>query len=182
MVDKKVLADLKLAIEEIQQPRSNFQLEKFVVNQHPTKEMQYYQILSELQSLMFTYEDARLATEIQKIKIKRLRDSGDEIDSLEAKRLELGVEQTRIVALGAEREIEKLLELWQTYPKFTRLEIEQAQPEYWKDRLFRNAEAMLIGGANVNPSHIESMMQADILTEFVKQVEEGKNAVRNLES
>lgn len=181
MVDESILQDLKAAIEEVQQPRSNFQLEKFVVNQHPAKEMQYFQILTELQNLIFTYEDARLTSQIQQIKIKRLKETGDEIDALEAKRLEIGLEQTRIVALGAEREINTLLDLWEKSPKFTRQEIEAAQPEYWKNRLFGNAEAMLMGGSGVNPSHIESMKQAGVLDEFIQEVEESKNALRNLE-
>jgi hypothetical protein len=182
MVSIEQITELKNAIAEIQQPRSNFALENFVVKQHLVPEMQYFQILIELQNLIYTYEDARLSSKIQEIKIQRLKSTGDEIDSLEAEKLQLGLDQTKVVAIGAEREILTLINLYKSYPKFSREQIEAAQPAYWKERLFGNAEAMLMGGAGVNPSHIESMKQAGILDQFINHVEESKNAFRNLES
>jgi len=58
--------------------------------------------------------------------------------------------------------------------KYTRAEIEEAQPDYWKARLTSNAKAMLMGGTSVNHAHIEAMQQAGILDEFVVEVAQSK--------
>jgi hypothetical protein len=77
--------------------------------------------------------------------------------------------------IGAEREIAHLANIWQSFEtKFSREEIESAQPDYWKARLTGNAKAMLIGGVSVNPAHIESMQQAGILDEFVSEVQQSR--------
>jgi hypothetical protein len=52
--------DIEKAIAEIQQPRSRFQLERFVLGQHPTPEMQYYQTCIELQDMLYKYKLAEI--------------------------------------------------------------------------------------------------------------------------
>ena len=64
-----------------------------------------------------------------------MRNTGDEIDELEAQIKELGIEQTRVVGVGAFRELEILLDLKNNYPEYTRNDIELGQAEYWKLRL-----------------------------------------------
>lgn len=44
--------EIDKAIAEVQQPRSRFQLERFVLGQHATLEMQYYQVCLELQDTL----------------------------------------------------------------------------------------------------------------------------------
>jgi hypothetical protein len=60
---------------------------------------------------------------------------GDEIDEIEAQIKELGIEQTKVVGVGALRELEILLELKNQYAEYTRNEIEQGQEKYWDLRL-----------------------------------------------
>ena len=77
--------------------------------------------------------------------------------------------------LGAEREMKHLIEIWDSFEqKYTREQIEAAQPDYWQARLSNNAKAMLMGGAGVNPAHIEAMEQAGVLDSFVAEVEKTK--------
>lgn len=167
--------EIEKAIAEVSQPRSRFQLEKFVLGQHATAEMQYFQICIELQDMIFKLRLAEINKQKNQIKIDRLRATGDEIDELEAQEIELGMTHTEFAILGAKREIAHLVDIWNGFEhKFTREEIEQAQPDYWKARLTGNAKAMLIGGVSVNPSHIESMQQAGILDEFVMEVQQSK--------
>lgn len=120
---------------DIQQSRSRFQLENFVVNAHPTPEMQYHQIVIEIQSLYYTIKEVSLQLQKTEIEIERLRNTGDPIDELEAQIKELGIEQTRVVGVGAFRELEILLDLKSNYPEYTRNDIEHGQAEYWKLRL-----------------------------------------------
>jgi hypothetical protein len=167
--------EIQKAISEVSQPRSRFQLEKFVIGQHATPEMQYYQVCIELQDMIYKLQLAEIGSKKNQIKIERLRATGDEIDELKAQEIELGQAHTNVAILGAKREIAHLLDIWNSFEqKFTRNEIEKAQPDYWKSRLTGNAKAMLIGGASVNPAHIESMQQAGILDEFVAEVQESK--------
>ena len=167
--------EIDKAIAEVQQPRSRFQLESFVLGQHATPEMRYYQTVIELQDMIYKYKLAQIAVKKSEIKIAKLRATGDELDELKAQEVELGLVQTRFTMLGAERELAHLVDIWNGFEqKFTREEIEAAQPDYWEARLTNNAKAMLMGGAGVNPAHIETMEQAGVLESFVAEVENAK--------
>jgi hypothetical protein len=164
--------EIDKAIAEIQQPRSRFQLERFVLGQHATEEMRYYQTVLELQDMIYKYKLAQIGVKKAEAKIAKLRKSDDELDELKAQEIELGLVQTQFTMIGAEREIGHLVDIWNSFDKkYTRDEIEQAQPDYWQARLTNNAKAMIMGGSGVNPAHIEAMEQAGILDSFVAEVE-----------
>ena len=170
-----MLYEIDKAIAEVQQPRSRFQLERFVLGQHATEEMRYYQTVIELQDMIYKYKLAEIGVKKTEAKIAKLRKSGDELDELKAQELELGLVQTRFTMVGAEREIAHLIDIWKSFDKkYTREEIEQAQPDYWQARLTNNAKAMLMGGSGVNHAHIEAMEQAGVLDNFVAEVEKTK--------
>jgi hypothetical protein len=163
------------AIKEVQQPRSRFQLERFVLGQHATPEMQYYQTVLELQDSIYKYKLAVINVKKSELKIAKLRATGDELDELKAQQVELGLAQTSYAMVGAEREMKHLLEIFDTFThNYTRAEIEAAQPDYWQARLTNNAKAMLMSGTSVNPAHIEAMEQAGVLDSFVAEVEKTK--------
>jgi hypothetical protein len=167
MIDK-----IEKAIAEIQQPRSRFQLERFVLGQHATSEMQYYQTVIELQDMIYKYKLAQINVKKSELKIARLRSTSDELDELKAQEVELGLAQTQFAMLGAEREMKHLIDIWNSFDKkYTREEIEAAQPDYWQARLTNNAKAMLMSGSGVNPAHIEAMEQAGVLDNFMIEVE-----------
>ncbi len=166
---------IEKAIAEVQQPRSRFQLEAFVLGQHATPEMKYYQTVIELQDAIYKYKMAQIAIQKSQLKIKKLRGTKDELDELKAQEIELGLAQTQITMLGAEREMKHLIQIFSSFEhRFTREEIEAAQPDYWEARLTNNAKAMLMGGQSVNAAHIEAMEQAGILDSFVAEVEKTK--------
>lgn len=125
---------------EMHQPRSNFQLENFVMKQHATPQMQYYQLITEIQALYYTIKEVSLKLKKHEIEIERFKSSGDEIDLIEAELLELGIEQTKVLGVGAFRELEFLLKLKSNFPDYTRDDIEQNQPEYWDIRLHQQQE------------------------------------------
>ena len=166
---------IQQAIYEVQQPRSRFQLERFVMGQHATPEMQYYQTCLELQDMIYKYKLAQINVQKAELKISNLRSTGDAMNELKAQERELGLEQTRIAMVGAERELAHLVQIWESFEhKFTRAEIETAQPDYWKARLTANARAMLMGGTSVNAAHIEAMEQAGVLDNFIEEVQLSK--------
>lgn len=140
-IAKYFTPEIVATFAEIQQPRSKFQLEKFVIGSQDTPEMQYYQCITEIQSLYYTLKEVGLKLKKTQIEIDRLKSTGDEVDAIEAQIKELGIEQTQVVAVGAIRELETLLEIKSRYPEYTRKQIENGQQEYWNKRLERQNTA-----------------------------------------
>tara|TARA_R110002051_G_scaffold25689_1_gene62630 strand:- start:318 stop:848 length:531 start_codon:yes stop_codon:yes gene_type:complete len=159
------------AIAEIQQPRSRYQLIHFVIGQHDTPEMRFYQLCLELQDMGYKLRIAELGIRKAEIEIGRLLETGDELDALEAEELELGLGQTRIVMRGAEREMAILTDLFDESQKFTRDEIEHAQPEYWQKRLTRQTNLQIMSGT-VGWAQLDSMRQIGLLDEIVAEREQ----------
>lgn len=167
--------EIENAISEVQQPRSRFQLEKFVLGQHRTPEMQYYQTCIELQDMIYKYQTAQISVKKHELTIARLQATGDALDELKAEEKLLALRQTRMAMIGAERELNHLIAIFKSFEKkYTRDEIESAQPDYWEARLTGNARAMLMGGTNVNAAHIEAMEQAGVLDKLIAEVQESK--------
>jgi hypothetical protein len=167
--------EIEAAIAEVQQPRSRFQLERFVTGSHATPEMQYYQTCLELQDMIYKFQVAQIGVKKAELKIKRLRETKDEMKELKAQETEIGLRQTRLAMIGAERELADLVEIFNNFEtKFTRAEIEAAQPDYWNARLTTNAKAMLMSGGGVNAAHIEAMEQAGVLDRFMSEIEQEK--------
>ena len=167
--------EIEKAIAEVQQPRSRFQLERFVTGSHITPQMQYYQTCLELQDMIYKYQMAKIAVQKAELKISTLRKSKSQMKELKAQEVELGLGQTRLAMIGAERELNDLVTIFDGFKtKFTRAEIEAAQPDYWNARLTGNAKAMLMGGTSVNAAHIEAMEQAGVLDNFIEEVQQSK--------
>ena len=97
-------------------------------------------------------------------------ETGDELDAIEAEEKQVGLEQTRIVMRGAERELSVLTDLFDESQKFTRDEIEHAQPEYWVKRLTRQTNLQIMSG-NVGWAQLDSMRQIGLLDEMVAERE-----------
>ena len=70
--------DLNDAIEQIQQPRSRYQLERFVIGQHDTVEMQFYQCVIELNDMLHKYRLAEISQVRMEREIARLENSDEE--------------------------------------------------------------------------------------------------------
>ncbi len=155
------------AIAEIQQPRSRYQLIHFVLGQHDTPEMQFYQLMMELQDMGFKLRMAQLNVRKTEVEIARLLETGDELDAIEAEEKQVGLEQTQIVMKGAQREIAILEDIFNECQHYTRDEIEHAQPEYWQARLTRQTNLQMMSG-NVQWAQLDSMRQIGLLDDLVE--------------
>ena len=162
--------DISEAIAEVQQPRSRFQLIHFVIGQHDTPEMRFYQLCLELQDMGYKLRMAQLGVRKAEVEISRLVETGDELDAIEAEEKQIGLEQTQIVMRGAEREIAILTDLFDESTHYTRAEIEHAQPEYWQARLTRQTNLQLMSGG-VQWAQLDAMRQAGLLDEMVAERE-----------
>lgn len=185
-IQEALTPDILLAMAEVQKPRSQFQLEKFVVGQHDTDEMRYYQTVTEIQSLYYTIRNVSLEMKKTEIEISRLRETGDEIDEIDAQIKELGLEQTRVVGVGAFRELSDLMNIFNSFEKkYTREEIEIAQPDYWNKRLNRQATLELAGGSQAAAAHLDSLRQIgaiEVSAQGIKEVESFKETYKELSS
>ena len=159
--------NIREAIEEIQQPRSRYQLIHFVLGQHATPEMQFYQLMMELQDMGYKLRMARLGVKKLEIEIARLLETGDELDAIEAEEKQVNLEQTMIVMRGAEREVAVLEDIFNSCQHYTRDEIEHAQPEYWEKRLTRQTNLQIMSGG-VQWAQLDSMRQIGLLDELVE--------------
>jgi hypothetical protein len=155
------------AIAEVQQPRSRYQLIHFVLGQHDTAEMQFYQLCIELQDMGYKLRMAELNVKKTEVEIARLVETGDELDAIEAEEKQVGLEQTQIVMRGAQREIAILEDIFNECQHYTRDEIEHAQPEYWQARLTRQTNLQMMSG-NVQWAQLDSMRQIGLLDDLVE--------------
>lgn len=134
-------------IAEIQQQRSEYQLRKFVIGQHPSPEMQYYQACLELQDMEYKLALASLTRERTLLEIERLRKEGigDPVKRIDADIKELELQQHQLAVIGAQREVAVLRRILSEMPRYTRAQIERAQPEYWKRRLSVEPRLLQLG-------------------------------------
>ena len=147
------------------QARSNFQLEHFVINQHDTNEMRYKQCLLEMQTLYYTIKVIELEVKKTEIEIKDLLATDDEKNKIDAEIKQIRLEQTNFALIGAMGELDKLIEIYNSFEhKYTSEEIEKNQLEYWDKRLRRQALLEEVGGRPSQASNLEALRQMGSIT------------------
>ena len=155
--------ELRAAID---QSRSRYQIERFVVGQHHTLEMQYVQLVRELDTLQDAYDESLLRIDKLLAEAEELLDTGKKSDAIEAEMKERQAASTRRNLEGTKREIDIMEDLLERYPRFTRDEIEAAQEQYWQERLTRVARMQAMSGS-IGWAQIEALWQADALDELL---------------
>ena len=94
--------DIDEAVLEVQQSRSAYQIARFVLGQHDTPEMRFYQLCLELGSIRHKLRLTENNIKQMKIKTQRLLDKGDELSLLKAEEAEINLEQVLKAQKGAE--------------------------------------------------------------------------------
>ena len=149
---------LQQALAEIQQPRSEYQLQHFVVGQHDTEPQRYRQCLIEIQAISYTLRTVKLELQKNELEVERLRSSRDAIDEIDAQIKEVGMEQTRLVMIGAERELQALVGIWLDFAThYTHEQIEADQRDYWHARLNRQAQLEAMGSGKVGWAQLDAL-------------------------
>lgn len=158
-----IVKEMEESFLAIQMPRSAYTIEKFVVGQHDTVEMQFCQCVLELQIKYDNLRRAKLGRRRIEIQIKELEDKGTEIDLIDADLKRIDLEEQDRAVLGALREFESLYKIWQSFPKkYTRQEIDAAQPDYWKLRLERQAQQDLQATGRIGIGNSEALRQINL--------------------
>lgn len=157
LVLPEVSNDLLEAFIEIQQPRSNFALENFVVgdcNGSPTRE--YSQIVEELRRAYGSIKRGLLEQQKLELERQRLLEEQDPIKNIEAEIKNLDIEEVQAAIVGKLREFDCLYKLWKKYPKYTHQQLEDGELDYWTTRLQTQAARDLIAariGISVSSQH-----------------------------
>jgi hypothetical protein len=113
----KAIEELEQSFLEIQQPRTSYVIEKFVVGQHDTIEMQFSQCVLEIQIKVANLKRAKLGKRRIEIQIKELEDKGTEIDQIDADLKRIDLQEQDYAVLGALRELDALYKIYQSFPK-----------------------------------------------------------------
>lgn len=136
----KVESELQDAIRAIQQPRTNFQLEHFVVGQHDTEPRRWMQCVLELQLKIHALKRAAIVRRQIERKIVAFESLASIEAGDEAELLRLDLEAHELATLGAIREAETLYSIFKSFQKiYTREELDEAEAEYWQKRIMRQA-------------------------------------------
>jgi hypothetical protein len=162
--------ELRDAMSELQQPRSRYQLEHFIIGQHDTPEMRFYQAVIELQDLLGKYKKAEINRRRLRYKIADLALSDDPMDGFDREDRIADLEMLERVMAGAEREIECLLAMYAEMEHFDRAAIDAAQPDYWEARLTRQTNLQIMAGG-VQWSQLDAMRQIGLLDGLVAERE-----------
>ena len=161
-VDKAIEAikEMETAFLEIQQPRTAYVLDKFVVGQHDTDETRYAQCVLELQVKYDNIRRAKLNKKKILIRIEELEKKGGDIDLIDADLMRIDLEEQDRAMLGALREFEALYRIWQSFPKkYTRQQLDLNQPEYWQLRLQRQAYQDMQATGRIGVGNNEALRQ-----------------------
>jgi hypothetical protein len=163
--------NIKEALKEIRQNRSSYQLEKFVIGQHHSPEMQYNQLVIEASGLIDTIKETELRIKKIQAECEELRETGKKSDAIEADIKELAIEGLELHLIGSQRELNHLQMLFDEFPKFTREEIEAAQQDYWETRLTRVAQLqMLSRQGGVDWAQLEAIYQVGVLPNALEAI------------
>ncbi|MDP7219600.1 MAG: hypothetical protein QF565_09000 [Arenicellales bacterium] len=160
--------DLHEAIEAIQQPRTRYQLENFVLGQHDTAEMQFHQCVLELRTLIRTYRMCDIGRRRLEREIARLKESDDLDADLDLEEKEINLSELVITMTGSEREINCLMDLFNNMAHFTRDEMDLAQPEYWEKRLSRQAQLGIMAG-KIGWADLDALRQIGQLDDMIEE-------------
>ena len=146
-------------------------MDKFVLGQHHSPEMQYYQLVLEASSLTTALKESELQIRKLNAEAEELRETGKKSDAIEAEILELRISEYELELIGSNRELNYLKKLFDEFPKFTREQIEAGQEEYWETRLLRVAQLqMLSRQGGVDWAQLEALHQANIIEKALTEV------------
>lgn len=153
------------------QPRSNYQIEKFVVGDHETPERQYMQVVVELQHKTSAI---RRAVVNQKQLIRKL---SKEQDELERELIQIDLDDVALVIEGAVREFNTLYAIYQRFPSFSAEQLQMAEQAYWQQRLARQAQIDIETMGTIGPGNLDALRQADMAGGFVERFMQAQQAL-----
>lgn len=157
---ERIIQHLQKDFDEISMARPPFVLEKFVVGNHEHEAQQWAHCVLELQVKYDAIRRAMIQKKIIQLEIEQLESKQKPILSLKAELRHIDLEEQDRAMLGAIREFEALYRIYQSFGRrFTRQELDEAQPDYWRARLTKQAEQDVIATGKVSQGNQEALRQ-----------------------
>lgn len=169
--------ELRDAIVAIQQPRTDFQIQHFVVGQHDTEPRRWMQCVLELSIKLNVLK--RSAIERRKAmrklaELELLATHGNEDAADDAELMRLDLEQHDLATVGAIREAQALYAIFKSFKKqYTHAELMESEAEYWQARLTRQAKHSLVATGRIGVGDLDSWEQIGqpMTTDKIRQME-----------
>lgn len=149
-------------------PRTKYELDKFVIEKHETKEQCFAQCVCELQSALVSKMRAKISERIMLRKIAMLEAKGngedfdheakhraDALDNAQLAKLDLFV--MRLASLGNDYQIEHLDKRRREMGHFTREDIDATDPERFRLRAIKQASQDVTATGRVSVSNQEML-------------------------
>jgi hypothetical protein len=151
------------AFSAVAQPRSNYQIAKFVVGEHCTPERQYMQVVNELQRKT---TNIRRALVEQRILYKKLN---AEIDPDKQELLQIDLDELRFSIEGAVREFNTLYAIYKSYPRYTAEQLQAAEAGYWHKRLAIQSQLDIEATGVIGQGNADALRMAGMTGEHAER-------------
>jgi hypothetical protein len=148
------------AFDAVSQPRSDYQLRKFVVGEHETPERQYLQVVVEMQRKVSSLRRAVIERR------KKIAAIEKETDLDEKELMQIDLDDMNFAITGAMREFNTLYDIYMSLPTFTTQQLQDAEEGYWIRRLIRQSQVDIDSCGQVSPGNMDALRQAGIVTGF----------------
>jgi len=153
-------SEIQNALLAIQQPRTDFELEHFVVGQHDTEPRRFAQCVLEMQLKIHAIRRAQVNSRKKTRELERLLSDGspDSVDDAEMLRIDL--EEQSLAIIGAQRELSSLLKLFRRFSRsYSRDELNASEQAYWTLRLYRQANQEIAAYGRVGVGNQDALRQ-----------------------
>lgn len=174
---ERIESTLADSIKAIQQPRTPWELKHFTVGQHESEPRAWAQCTLELQQKAVALKRAEIIRRQIQRRIARLEERGTEAAFDKAELLKLDLLEQELAVLGAQREAEALLEIYNSFGRtYTRDELNAAESEYWHRRLLRQATLDVNAMGRIGVGNQDALRMAGIAIpgqpDFIRSVEQ----------
>lgn len=168
-MDKNVLDELREAMENVPFGNSQFQIEKFILDE-PSPERQYRKALLQINQKLAALDECKFRRQRLEIDLEEIDDRiAKSKNKFEKQRLKIDKEEkelqlTKEVKLinDAIIEVETYYKVYSSLPKFTRKQFELSEYVYWERRLIADAERELLTTGRIDLGTLKSLNQINI--------------------
>ena len=157
------LAAVLVAFDAVCQPKTNFQIDHFVIGQHDLPERQYMQCVVQMQIAASNIRKAGIQRRRLDLDIAELRALHTVRSGLDLEDKLIDLENHEFAMRGAVREFNRYYEIFESFPKFSYEQLQEAEQRYWTLRLGRQAQCDLEAHGRVGTGNHEALWQAGLV-------------------
>jgi len=161
-IEQSLSDELLAAFKEMPQAKSDYVLKEMVIGGHETIEMQYAHCVLNLRLAYNALRRAKISLEKSDYQTAQYKEKAktDKLFEFKWQEKEIDKEECECAVIGKMREFSCLYKIWQSFPKkFTRADVNTAEPEYWKRRAIKQANQDIIAVGRVRQGNQDLLRQ-----------------------